>query len=52
MDTLFFIASKLVGALIRVDTWIVVALGLIVLALVFTGGNWHLRQVPSPSRRS
>jgi len=35
MDTLFFIASKLVGALIRVDTWIVVALGLIVLALVF-----------------
>ena len=35
MDTLFFIASKLMGALIRADTWIVIAFGMIVLALVF-----------------
>lgn len=35
MDTVFFIASKLVGTLIRADTWIVIALGVIVLALVF-----------------
>ena len=34
MDTLFFIASKLIGALLRPDTWIVIALGLIVLALL------------------
>lgn len=32
MDTLFFILAKLVGALIRVETWIVLALVLIVLA--------------------
>ena len=32
MDTLFFIASKLVGALIRVDTWMIIAVGLIALA--------------------
>lgn len=34
MDTVFFIASKLIGALLRPDTWIVIALGLIVLALL------------------
>lgn len=35
MDTVFFIVGKLVGAFIRVDTWIVLALGMIVLALLF-----------------
>lgn len=35
MDTLFFIASKLVGALIRVDTWIVLAFAVIACALWF-----------------
>jgi uncharacterized SAM-binding protein YcdF (DUF218 family) len=34
MDTVFFIASKLIGALLRPDTWIVIALGLTVLALL------------------
>ena len=34
MGTLFFIVSKLIGALIRPDTWIVIALGLIIVALV------------------
>ena len=34
MDTLFFIASKLIGALLRPDTWIVIALGVIVFALI------------------
>lgn len=34
MDTAFFIASKLIGGLLRPDTWIVIALGLIVLALL------------------
>lgn len=34
MDTLFFIASKLIGALLRPDTWIVLALAVVVLALV------------------
>lgn len=34
MDTVFFIASKLIGGLLRPDTWIVIALGLIVLALL------------------
>jgi len=34
MDTVFFIASKLIGALLRPDTWIVIALAGIVLALV------------------
>ncbi|ANK80002.1 MAG: hypothetical protein TEF_03755 [Rhizobiales bacterium NRL2] len=33
MDTVFFIASKLVGLLIRVDTWVVLALALLVIAL-------------------
>ena len=32
MDTIFFLLAKLVGALIRVETWIVIALALIVLA--------------------
>lgn len=35
MDTLFFIASKLIGALLRPDTWIIVALAVVVLALLF-----------------
>ena len=35
MDTVFFIVSKLVGALLRPDTWIVIALAGIVLALIF-----------------
>lgn len=34
MDTVFFIASKLIGALLRPDTWIVIALTLIVLAFL------------------
>lgn len=34
MEMVFFIASKLIGALLRLDGWIVIALGLIVLALV------------------
>jgi len=34
MDTIFFIASKLIGALLRPDTWVIIALGLIVLALL------------------
>jgi uncharacterized SAM-binding protein YcdF (DUF218 family) len=34
MDTVFFIASKLIGALLRPDTWIVFALWLIALALL------------------
>lgn len=35
MDTLFFIASKLIGALIRPDTWIIITLGLVMFALLF-----------------
>jgi len=35
MDTLFFIASKLIGALLRPDTWIVLALAVVVLAMLF-----------------
>ena len=38
VDTAFFIASKLVGALIRVDTWIVFSFALIALALAL---NWR-----------
>jgi len=34
MDTVFFVASKLIGALLRPDTWIVIALACIVLALI------------------
>ncbi|OYX39982.1 MAG: hypothetical protein B7Y91_00460 [Rhodobacterales bacterium 32-64-14] len=34
MDTFFFIASKLVGALLRPDTWIILALGVVVFALL------------------
>ena len=34
MDTVFFIGSKVIGALLRPDTWIIIALGLIVLALL------------------
>ena len=33
MDTGFFIASKLLGALLRPDTWIIIALAIVVLAL-------------------
>jgi uncharacterized SAM-binding protein YcdF (DUF218 family) len=35
MDSVFFIASKLIGALLRPDTWIIVALAVVVLALLF-----------------
>ena len=35
MDTIFFVASKLVGALLRPDTWIVLALAIIVLAVFY-----------------
>ena len=34
MDTVFFIASKLIGALLRPDTWIIIALAIVVLALI------------------
>ena len=34
MDTIFFIASKLIGALLRPDTWIIIALVVIVLVLL------------------
>lgn len=34
MDTVFFIASKLIGALLRPDSWIVIALACIMLALI------------------
>jgi len=37
-DTMFFVVSKLVGVLIRTETWIVLSLGFIALALVL---NWH-----------
>jgi uncharacterized SAM-binding protein YcdF (DUF218 family) len=33
MDTIFFVASKLTGALLRPDTWIILAMAAIVLAL-------------------
>jgi len=38
MDTMFFVIAKVVGALIRTETWIALSLGLVVLALVM---NWH-----------
>lgn len=34
MNTVFFILSKLIGALLRPDTWIIIALAVVVLALV------------------
>jgi len=34
MDTIFFIASKLIGALLRPDTWIILALAGVILAVV------------------
>jgi uncharacterized SAM-binding protein YcdF (DUF218 family) len=34
MDTLFFVASKTLGALLRAETWIVIALAVTVLALL------------------
>jgi uncharacterized SAM-binding protein YcdF (DUF218 family) len=40
MDSVFFIASKLVSALIRPDTWIVLAVGFIAFALF--RGRWRL----------
>ncbi len=39
MDTLFFIASKIIGAFLQADTLIVVALSVIVLALVLNCGR-------------
>jgi len=38
MDTMFFVIAKVVGALIRTETWIALSLGLVVLALIM---NWH-----------
>lgn len=43
MDTLFFVTAKLVSALIRVDTWIVLVLALIVLALLLERRRLALR---------
>lgn len=40
MDTVFFIASKLIGALLRPDTWLVIALAVLVLAVAL-----HRRQL-------
>jgi len=34
MDTIFFIASKLIGALLRPDTWIIIVLAIVFLALM------------------
>lgn len=34
MDTALFIASKLIGALLRSDTWIIIGLAIVVLALI------------------
>lgn len=33
MDTVFFIASKLIGALLRLDTWIISAFAIVLLSL-------------------
>lgn len=33
MDTVFFIASKLIGALLRLDTWIIGAFAIVLLSL-------------------
>ena len=35
MDTVFFIASKLIGALLQPDTWIVIVLAAVVVSVVF-----------------
>jgi uncharacterized SAM-binding protein YcdF (DUF218 family) len=35
MDTVFFVAAKLIGALLRPDTWIVIVLAVVVVAVVF-----------------
>jgi uncharacterized SAM-binding protein YcdF (DUF218 family) len=43
MDTLFLVTAKLVSALIGVDTWIVLILALIVLALVLERRRLALR---------
>lgn len=42
MDTLFFITSKLIGALLRPDTWIVLALAVVVLAVVLNRRRFAL----------
>ena len=43
MDTAFFITSKLIGALLRPDTWIVIALAVLVVALVTNRRRLALR---------
>lgn len=43
MDTIIFVASKLVGALIRFDTWIILAFALIALALMW--GRYRLAKM-------
>lgn len=42
MDTLFFVVSKQLGALLRPDTWIVLALGVIVIALAMNRRRFAL----------
>ncbi len=42
MDTIFFIASKLIGALLRPDTWIIVALAVVILALLMNRRRFAL----------
>lgn len=42
MDTAFFVASKLIGALLRPDTWILIALATVVVALIMQRGRFAL----------
>ncbi len=42
MDTIFFIASKLISALLRPDTWIIVALAVVILALLMNRRRFAL----------
>jgi hypothetical protein len=42
MDTAFFIVSKLIGALLRPDTWIIILLAVVVLALIARRGRLAL----------
>jgi len=42
MDTAFFVASKLIGALLRPDTWILIALAAVVVALMMQRGRFAL----------
>ena len=42
MDTAFFIVSKLIGALLRPDTWIIILLAVVVLAFIARRGRLAL----------